>query len=141
MSVFCKRFIKLQIMFLIYTFWLRNTQRTELRQRTGLQGSFLSSNCKKYWILERASSFWLHLFQKGFIWSSNVNLLWKLITRGFSDLLLEIAVPPKLIWISSYVFVRRWDLSGFAFRRSSVNHLIKDLTLFPYHVRSGSKFC
>ena len=59
----------------------------------------------------------------------------KWIPRSFPHLLLEIAIPTMLIWISCVVFVKIRDSSGFAFRRFSVNHLNKVLNLFLDRVK------
>ena len=90
-----------------------------------LRRSFLFSNFKEYAVLAKLFSFWLAFLQRDLTWGSNFSLLLILITRSFSHLLLEMAIPPMLIWIYLVVYLRRCDFSGFAFRRFSMKHLKK----------------
>ena len=81
--------------------------------------SLLCTNFKEYVILAKAFSFLLASQKRDLTCGSNVILLSIWILRSFSNLLLEMAIPP-----------RRCDFSGFAFRRLSVNHLKKILDIF-----------
>ena len=105
-----------------------------------LRRSFLWSNFKEHAILAKAFSFWLSFLQRDLTWCSNVNLLSIWIPWSFSHLLLEMAIPYMLIWISCAEFVRKWDFSGFGFRRLSVNHLNKVSDIFSRSCNTLFKF-
>ena len=70
---------------------------------------FLCSNFKECIILAKAFSFWLAFLQRDLTWGSNISLLFIRMLRSFSHLLLDIAIPPILIWISCVEFFRRCD--------------------------------
>ena len=89
-----------------------------------LKGSFLFPNQAKV-IFAKEFNFWLTFLQSDFTWDSNISLFSTLIPRNFSHLLLEMAILLMLIWIYFDVFVRRWDFSGFAFRRFLMNDFTK----------------
>ena len=118
-----------------------NWSMIKLRYMKALKRSFLWSNFKEHAILAKTFSFWPAFLQKGLTWGSNVNLLSIWIPRSFSHLLLEMAIPPMLIWISCADFVRRCDFSWFAFRRLLVNYLNKVFDIFLDHVIPYSKIC
>ena len=57
-------------------------------------------------------------------------LVINMISRIFSYIPLEMAVPPMLIWVRCVEFTRKCDFSGFEFRRLLVNHLNKVFYIF-----------
>ena len=100
-----------------------------------LRRSFLCSNLKEYLIIKKAFNFWLAFLQRDLTCSS-WGLLSKWMPARFSHLLLEMAILPMLTWISCVEFVRRCDLSGFAFRRLSVNYLNKVFATFSCMIKN-----
>ena len=62
-----------------------------------LRRSFLLSNFKENAILAKAFGIWLVFLQADLTWDLNVTLLSIWIPRGFSHLILEMAIPPILI--------------------------------------------
>ena len=105
-----------------------------------LRRGFLCANFKEYAILAKTLSFWQVFLQRDLTWGSNISLLPIWIPRSFSHLLLEMAIPPILIWLSCVEFVRRCEFSGFAFRRLSAKHLNEVFDSFSKSCNTLFKF-